>query len=295
MRKHLPDNRYISVESHSGQIWKRLPQVENVARTNAGQRGALTPSPALTTNLVGGPMAIEKPTVEMTCAQCGVLFLIEGKPKGRRFCTKACRLEAWSPRKAKYDKEWRLRPKTCSIKERTCRTCGQLKDIAEFNRSRTYADNHKTECRACEKAYRQRPEQKERHRKTTSEWKRKNPDKIREYTAKAREANTERHRKWRYANPDKWAAVVRTRSARKRACAGYVSSSEMYKWTAAQKKVCHWCGVRCAHNFHVDHIMPLKRGGGHELRNLCIACPTCNSRKNAKHPIDFAREMGKLL
>jgi 5-methylcytosine-specific restriction endonuclease McrA len=59
--------------------------------------------------------------------------------------------------------------------------------------------------------------------------------------------------------------------------------------------VCHWCGKRCCKSFHIDHIQPLSKDGKHELRNLCIACPSCNLRKGDKDPIDFAQRIGKLL
>jgi 5-methylcytosine-specific restriction endonuclease McrA len=42
---------------------------------------------------------------------------------------------------------------------------------------------------------------------------------------------------------------------------------------------------------HVDHIMPLSKGGKHRPSNLAIACATCNRVKNAKLP----EEVGVLL
>jgi 5-methylcytosine-specific restriction endonuclease McrA len=41
--------------------------------------------------------------------------------------------------------------------------------------------------------------------------------------------------------------------------------------------------------------MPLARGGSNWISNIALACPTCNKRKGAKHPIDWAQQNGRLL
>jgi 5-methylcytosine-specific restriction endonuclease McrA len=41
---------------------------------------------------------------------------------------------------------------------------------------------------------------------------------------------------------------------------------------------CMYCGQEAT---QVDHIIPRKRGGGHDLDNLVACCAPCNSRKGA--------------
>jgi 5-methylcytosine-specific restriction endonuclease McrA len=41
--------------------------------------------------------------------------------------------------------------------------------------------------------------------------------------------------------------------------------------------------------------MPLALGGGHVPRNLQLLCPRCNVAKQAKHPLDYMRQIGRLL
>lgn len=63
----------------------------------------------------------------------------------------------------------------------------------------------------------------------------------------------------------------------------------------SQSGKCAACNKSLKLGYHVDHIMPLALGGGHEKLNLQLLCPPCNLKKSSKHPIDFMQSMGKLL
>ena len=60
------------------------------------------------------------------------------------------------------------------------------------------------------------------------------------------------------------------------------------------------CGV-CYERFsksnpkHIDHVMPIARGGLHDNGNLQVLCRSCNSSKHARDPVEFAREHGRLF
>jgi 5-methylcytosine-specific restriction endonuclease McrA len=87
-----------------------------------------------------------------------------------------------------------------------------------------------------------------------------------------------------------------TYKARRRAQeAGGDSTAAVAAWVAAAPKVCHWCGIPCTAGYHVDHYVPLSKGGKHAVSNLVIACGPCNLRKNAKCPYEFARTFGRLF
>lgn len=62
-----------------------------------------------------------------------------------------------------------------------------------------------------------------------------------------------------------------------------------------QRWKCVVCLACIKRDYHMDHIMPLAKGGIHEASNLQLLCPPCNVRKSAKHPIDFMQERGFLL
>jgi hypothetical protein len=70
-----------------------------------------------------------------------------------------------------------------------------------------------------------------------------------------------------------------------------LSSSELKAWFAEQEKRCFWCGVSEA-DWHIDHFMPMSKGGPHHPDNLVISCAKCNLSKNASDPIVFADRFG---
>jgi 5-methylcytosine-specific restriction endonuclease McrA len=174
-----------------------------------------------------------------------------------------------------------------------CKAC-----TAEINRAsiRRHHDKRKAEKRAAYYAVRDTPEfqaKRKAHREATKAQKRA-------YDAERHRKNAEaikaRVRDWVAQNRDRRRTIVTNYDARRRAWAGSgVSTSELRAWLISQPKRCYWCGSDCAENRHIDHYVPLSKGGKHELANLVIACGPCNLRKNAKDPLDFAREVGRLL
>jgi hypothetical protein len=92
-------------------------------------------------------------------------------------------------------------------------------------------------------------------------------------------------------------AIRRNRRARKKLALGKITASDVTFLMGKQGTKCAsaWCRVSLKSGYHVDHIMPLARGGSNERRNLQLLCVPCNLSKNAKHPIDFAQENGLLL
>lgn len=113
-------------------------------------------------------------------------------------------------------------------------------------------------------------------------------DRGREYSERNREAVNARAAAWSARNPDKRRAISRQYKAKRRAQeeAG-ITGGVLAAWAAAQPKVCFYCSVDCGGGFHVDHFVPLARGGAHVLTNLRIACPPCNLRKNAADPLEW--------
>lgn len=45
---------------------------------------------------------------------------------------------------------------------------------------------------------------------------------------------------------------------------------------------CYICGSDCEGKWEVDHVIPISKGGTHDIFNLAIACRMCNRRKHTK-------------
>jgi hypothetical protein len=54
-----------------------------------------------------------------------------------------------------------------------------------------------------------------------------------------------------------------------------------------QKGLCLYCGEALKGEYHVDHFIPLSRGGNNWPENIVLACSGCNIRKHNQLPWEF--------
>lgn len=75
--------------------------------------------------------------------------------------------------------------------------------------------------------------------------------------------------------------LERERQARRRARMNIKGGEWLrLRWLVFQRdgECCTYCGATDT-RFHVDHIVPVSRGGTNHIDNLCVACYECNSSK----------------
>ncbi len=142
-------------------------------------------------------------------------------------------------------------------------------------------------------------------------WRERNPEKVKagslnrnkesqqEYDRKRwvedREAQQARRRKYVNENREHINTLARKRRALNRGAPGSHTKHDIQEIGERQKWKCAACAKGIAHAYHVDHIMPLYLGGSNDKTNLQLLCKSCNSKKGKKHPLEFARQIGRLL
>ncbi len=102
-----------------------------------------------------------------------------------------------------------------------------------------------------------------------------------------KEAKAEYYRRWRTENQDKRRVHELKRQALKRDGEGFEDVADMWQMYEDQGGLCAYCEEPLFGDFHIDHMVPLSRGGADDWTNYAIACPTCNLRKHAKTLEDF--------
>lgn len=161
----------------------------------------------------------------------------------------------------------------------------KLRDRARYQRNRSEAIDY---------ARRYRLENHEEVIFRMRRWRENNPEKAREAYSRWKLQNPEKARAWKKNNPEAARAIVRNYRAKKRA-GGAHSASDVERIRSAQKGRCAICRGKLGAKYHVDHIIPVSRGGSNLPRNLQILCQPCNLTKSGRDPIEFMRSKGKLL
>lgn len=168
---------------------------------------------------------------------------------------------------------------------KTCSKCGETKPLSDFNRHKKHRDGHTTICRSCTAAYRQLPEVKARGRVTRMESYYRNREREAGYNRSWRESHpAERSaatKRWVERNPEKARQLWAKNKARRRGAdvAERIDRRYVYERDGGR---CHICGRAVPRDdFHIDHLIPLARGGSHTLDNVALAHPRCNRERAA--------------
>jgi len=121
------------------------------------------------------------------------------------------------------------------------------------------------------------------HNARGEDWRKKNSERFNEL------------RRARYAkNPERAIDQVRQRRATKYASPTRHTLQEVKDLLITQKHCCANCedDLSIAKR-HLDHWMPISRGGSDGIENLQWLCVPCNTKKRAHDPIDWLSQIGK--
>lgn len=155
---------------------------------------------------------------------------------------------------------------------------GNIK-IKRVERYKANREKHLTE-RAARYA-----EDPNKYRAISTAWRERNPERVKEINAR-----------WSKSNPEKTRLKNNNRRAKRRGNGGKLSTTIQKKLLIIQRGKCAICKKRIKKcGFHIDHIIPISRGGKNIDGNVQLTCPKCNHKKGGKDPILFMQEMGYLL
>ena len=130
---------------------------------------------------------------------------------------------------------------------------------------------------------------RESMRQYQADYHRRNLDAIKEKRARHRERTRDYHRarRKRYysLNKDRHYVRVRNRQIMKKSVTVNLALIEEFTLKVRRSKTvrCYYCDVRISgKKANIDHVLPLKEKGPHEIGNLCTSCEFCNKSKGAK-------------
>jgi 5-methylcytosine-specific restriction endonuclease McrA len=119
------------------------------------------------------------------------------------------------------------------------------------------------------------------------EWRARNPERFAELQRESYRRNYEK-------NYPRYLTNARNRRARKKLADGSHTSKEVRQMVRDQGGVCAYCESSLSGSYHVDHMIPLSRGGRNDWTNLAIACRNCNLSKGSMTVEEFFRREKNL-
>lgn len=195
-----------------------------------------------------------------------------------------------------------------------CPKCRKAKTLSHFGRDKHCSDGLKIWCKSCRKISRAAHYRKNRKRilAQTRAWQRANPEAVarifRAYCKRHPEKRAELSRDWIAANRDYWVArrsrynrqfrekfpeKIKAREHTKRVkrlgAAGRYTASDIKRLLKEQNRRCVYCSESLCDGYHVDHKIPLVRGGTNWPYNIHLTCGPCNQRKRHRTHDEFLR------
>lgn len=220
------------------------------------------------------------------CTRCGETKIIQEfhrmakSPDGYRTICKKCRAIAegkvyipYQPPGFKY-----------------CRNCKQMlpRTTEYFQASKLGRFGLDTRCRKCKNAEGRDYHDANRERVLTRkhEYYIDNLEREQKRAKKYRDEHPTYIHDWYIASKPRLLPLRRVyasdRRAREMNAEGTYTPQDIEQMYEDQCGYCAYCGIRLFDTYHLEHIIPLSRGGSNWPENLCLTCRDCNLSKNDK-------------
>lgn len=220
-----------------------------------------------------------------------------GKNDGLYAWCKACHHEhnrKW--REANLEQQREYREASKEKKRESSRKWRDANKDKIREQKREYYEANKDKIRAQKREYRKA--NRERISEREREYYTANKEKRHEYREANRERISEQKREYyrEYLQTTRGKEVKRAQNQRRRARKVFAQLGLPFDESAQLKRQrckCYYCGCKLD-KYHVDHVIPLSRGGSDGAENKVLACPDCNLSKGSKLPSEWAKG-GRLL
>ncbi len=180
------------------------------------------------------------------------------------------------------------------VLHKSCNKCNVMQPVNDFHAMKANPDGRHNTCKPCRNGTEAARSQVRRKDPAVRDAERVSQ---REYARKRREANPKGvnayQREWRAANPGKSAAYTAKweglnperqtqRNAKRRSVKrnATIGDTPDYASIYAAHDDCYLCGKTLTNPVHMDHVVPLSRGGAHVTSNLLPTHARCNLRKH---------------
>ena len=222
-------------------------------------------------------------TTGRTCLDCAAA--LDNSHPNRRRC-----IPCSDANRRKIAREWarkaRTRPDVKAYEREYQREYQQRPEAQARRREWQREYSRQPAVKERRRLYNQRPEVQDRNRKRDRDRYPERADAMREYK-----------RCWvvEYSQRPEVRKRRAERQRLRKPWDGSVTAESVAAILEAQGGRCAACRSDIRSGYHMDHIMPMARGGESTLANLQLLCPRCNSKKGAKDPHAFAKEHGRLF
>lgn len=225
--------------------------------------------------------------IPVECKNCGRLFL-QRHYKETEFCKRRC----WDDFR-KADEETRKRKRRESAIKYARQNPEKIREA-----QRKYVEKNKDRIKL------RRIRDKEKNKICDHQYYLDNRASIIKKTRAYRIANPDVYRRAqiRFKNKDvsRWRVRETIRAMRKRALRKFAATDKFVEaiiseWRKEPSFICYYCSKKHnVSNLHVDHIVPLSKGGGHTSSNICRSCSKCNLGKQFKLVSELSIPQGIL-
>lgn len=172
------------------------------------------------------------------------------------------------------------------METKACAKCGRTKPLTEYHRNRNRPDGRQVWCKPC-------------HNHASREWARQARERhhaaIARKTPPWKSALAEHYRRYGYSRR----IYTANHGAAARGAEGFFTGKEIEALYDEQGGRCTYCsrrlgkGHKSPHAYHIDHVIPVSRGGTNWISNIQLLCPSCNARKHDKTHEEFVRHLAE--